>query len=421
MLSGTGVRVVGSALRRGRAGAGCGAVRRALAQAFASCASAALMGAAVAAPESLTLTEAQQLAIERSPQMAAYDAAIAAARDLAAAPAQLPEATRQIGIAPVPVEDADALSFGRDANPMRRIGAARELASAEQREALAERYAREADRAAAEKTATRVDIARETAIAWLECYYVEQMTRIAGEELKAAQSELEGAETMYWAGRLSQAEFYGARSMLVMLEDKSSGLEHRVRAARIALKRWVGEVGDAPLAALPDIDRIRLRAAALEGDLARLPEVALLQRQEDLAASDVRLAQANRQSEREIALMRARRDAARAARDEKLRAKVAETRSLIDEWQHARDRRNRYANELVPLARERMLATLVAYRGGKASLADVLATRRAESEAQMQSVEMERETARIWVRLDFALPETLPTGPSGSSRQESAR
>ena len=409
------------ALRRGRAGAARRAVRSALAQAFAWCASAALMGAGVAAPASLSLTEAQQLAIERSPQMAAYDAAIAAARDLAAAPARLPEAMRQTGIAPLPVEDADALSFGRDANPLRRIGASRELTSPEQREALTQRYAREADRATAQKTATRVDIARDSALAWLECYYVEQMTRIAGEELKAAQGELEGAESMYWAGRLSQAEFYGARSVLVMVEDKSSEVEHRVRAARIALKRWVGDVGDAPLAALPNIDRIRLRSAALEGDLARHPEVTLLEKQEDLAASDVRLAQANRQSEREIALMLARRDEARAARDEKLRAKVAEARIMIDEWQHARDRRNRYANELVPLAHERTLATLVAYRGGKASLTDVLATRRAESEAQMQSLEMEREAARIWARLDFALPETLPTAPGGSSRHESTR
>jgi outer membrane protein TolC len=379
------------------------------------------VGAALAAPASLSLTEARQLAIERSPQITAYDAAIAAARDLAVPPAQLPEATHQIGIAPLPVEDADALSFGRDANPVRRIGVAREITSPEQREALTERYTREADRAAAQKTATSVDVARETALAWLECYYVEQMTRIVGEELKAAQGELEGAETMYWAGRLSQAEFYSARSMLVTLEDKSSGLQHRVRAARIALRRWVGDLGDAPLAAPPDIDRIRLRSAALEGDLARHPEVALLDRQEDLATSDVRLARANRQSEREIALMLARRDEARAARDEKLRAKVAETRIMIDEWQHARDRRNRHANELVPLARERTLATLVAYRGGKASLTDVLAARRAQSEAQMQSVEMEREAARIWARLDFALPETLATAPGGSSRQEGAQ
>src|SRR6059058_656859 len=70
----------------------------------------------------------------------------------------------------------------------------------------------------------------------------------------------------------------------------------------------------------------------------------------------------------------------RAPRDEKLRAKVAETRIMIDEWQHARDRRDRYTREMVPLAHERTLATLVAYRGGKATLAEVLAARRVETE-----------------------------------------
>ena len=36
-------------------------------------------------------------------------------------------------------------------------------------------------------------------------------------------------------------------------------------AKLVLLDRWVGDVGDAPLAALPNIDRIRLRSAALEG------------------------------------------------------------------------------------------------------------------------------------------------------------
>jgi outer membrane protein TolC len=382
---------------------------------------AALIGTAVAAPTALGLTRAQQLAIERSPQMAAYDAAITAARHLAAPPSRSSEATGQTGIAPLPVEDADALSYGRDANPVRRIDVAREVSSPEQREALAQRYAREADRAAAEKTAMTVDIARDAALAWLDCYYVEKISRVAGEGLKAAQAELEAAESTYWAGRVSQADFYGARSVLVMFEDKSSEVEHRVRAARIALNRWVGDAGDAPLDGLPNIDRIRLRAGALEGDLVRQPDVALLEKQEDLGASDVRLAQANRQPQREIAVLVARRDEAHAARQEKLRAKVAEFRIMIDLWQHARDRRNRYANELVPLARERTQATLAAYRGGKASLTDVLGARRAESETQMQSVEMERETARVWARLEFALPETLPTAQTGSLREENPR
>jgi outer membrane protein TolC len=389
-------------------------------RALASCATAVLVGAAVAAPAPLALTEAQQLAIERSRQVAAYDSAIAAARDMAVAAAQSPEPTLKFGVDHPPIEGADRFSFGRNVNTIARTGLAQPL-SPEMRQALAERYAREADRAAAQKIATSVDIARETALAWLDCYYVEQMTRVAADQLKFAQVEVEGAERMYWAGRLTQAEFYATRSMLVSFEDKSRELEHRGRAARIALKRWVGDAGDAPLAALPNIDRILLRPAALEGDLTRHPEVALLEKQADIAASDVRVAQADRQSPPEIAVTLAKRDEARAARDEKLRTEVAETRIRIDEWQHERDRRDRYAGQLVPLARERTLATLVAYRGGKASLTDALASRRAETEAQMQSVEMERELARTWTRINFALPDGLPAASRAPSSEERAR
>ena len=389
-------------------------------RALASCATAVLVGATVAAPAPLALTEAQQLAIERSRQMAAYDSAIAAARDMAVAAAQSPEPTLKFGVDHPPIEGAGRSSFGRNVNTIARTGLAQPL-SPEMRKALAERYAREADRTAAQKIATSVDIARETALAWFECYYVEQMTRVAADQLKFAQVEVEGAERMYWAGRLTQAEFYATRSILVSFEDKSGELEHRGRTARIALKRWVGDAGDAPLAALPNIDRILLRPAALEGDLRRHPEVALLEKGADIAASDVRVAQADRQSPPEIAATVAKRDEARAARDEKLRAEVAETRIRIEEWQHARERRDRYAGQLVPLARERTLATLVAYRGGKASLTDALASRRAETEAQMQSVEMEREVARMWARINFALPDTLPTASRAPSSEERAR
>jgi outer membrane protein TolC len=379
------------------------------------------MDAAVAAPAPLTLTEAQRLAIERAPRMAAYDSAIDAARGMAVAVMQLRSSPLESEVDDRPGERTDRMRFEADPDTTRRIGIVQQLTSPEMRKAIADRYAHEADRATAQKSATRVEIARETALAWLECYYAEQMTRIAVDQLKSARLELEGAERMYWAGRLSQAEFYAARSMLVMFEDKSSELAHRGRAARIALKRWMGDAGDAPLAALPNIDRIRLVSAALEGDLARHPEVALLEKQRELAASDVRIAQIDRLLEPEIALKLAKRDEAGTARDEKLRAVVAETRIMIDEWQHARDRRDRHSRQLVSLARERTLATLVSYRGGHGTLTDVLAARRAEAEAQMQSVEMEREAARMWARLNFALPEALPSAPRGTSSGESRR
>ena len=324
-----------------------------LIQALASCAIAVVTGASAAAPGPLALSDAQRLAIERSPQIAAYDSALAAARDVT--------------------------TVGK------------------------------------KKAATSVYIARETALAWLECYYVEQMTRIADDQRKFAEVELEAGERMYWAGRVSQAEFYGARSMLAMVEDKWNELSHRNRAARIALNRWVGDAGDAPLGALPNIDRIRLTVAGLEGDFARDPDVALLEKEAETATSDNGIVPIDQRSAPEIAVKVTSPDEMRAARDEKLRAKVAEMRVLIDQWQHARDRRTRYAREIVPLAREHTLATVVAYRGAKATLTDVLAARRAALDAQMQSVEVERDLARLWAQIDFALPDSLPAAPKVSS------
>jgi hypothetical protein len=39
----------------------------------------------------------------------------------------------------------------------------------------------------------------------------------------------------------------------------------------------------------------------------------------------------------------------------------------------------------------------------------------------MQSVEMERETARLWARLEFALPDALPATQTGDLRGENPR
>ena len=110
--------------------------------------------------------------------------------------------------------------------------------------------------------------------------------------------------------------------------------------------------------------------------------------------------------DREVAAALAKRDEARAAREEKLREEIAQARIMIDEWQHARDRRDRYTREIAPLARERTQATLAAYRGGKSSLADTLAARRAEIETELETVQAERDAARLWAKLNFMLPET---------------
>ena len=393
---------------------------------------------APAAPQSLTLGQAQQQAVARSRQLNAQDQAASAAREMAVAAGQLPDPVLKVGIDNLPVSGPDRLSLGTDFMTMRRVGVSQELTRADKLHWRAARLEREADKAQAEKEVATAAIARDTAIAWLDVFYVGQMADLIVEQAALSQQEIEAAEAAYRGGRGSQSDVLAARSALLMLDDRGSDIGRRLRVAQTMLARWTG--ADATVSGQPDIDRIRLDPSSLDSELAHHPQIAVLNRQEDIAQADANLAQANRRTDwsvelafqqrgpaysnmvsvgvsvplqwdrkkrqdRELAGKLALVEQAKAERDEMLRDHVAETRALIVAWQSGKERVSRYAREVLPLAGERSQATLAAYRGGKAMLAEVLAARRNETETRMQALQLALDTARLWARLNFLVPE----------------
>lgn len=399
----------------------------------------ALCAPTFAADIPLTLAEAQRLAVLRSRQLPAQDAAIAAARQMALASGQLPDPVLKAGIDNLPASGPDRFSLGSDFMTMRRIGLMQEWTRLEKRQLRAERYEREADRSRAARTAALAAIERDSALAWLERYYAERMAAVAAEQAAQAGLEIEAADGAYRAGRGSQADILAARTALAMVMDRVSELQRRVRNARTMLARWTGGDADAPLAGPPAIDAIGLDPATLDAQLARHPQIAVLSRQEDMAQAEAHLAQANKKADwsvevafqqraaaesnmisvgislplqwdrrnrqdREHAAKLALVEQARAERDEALRAYVADTRTMIGEWENGRERHARFERELIPLAGERAAATIAAYRGAKASLADVLAARRGEIDVRLQALQLQMDTARLWARLNFLVP-----------------
>ena len=213
-----------------------------------------------------------------------------------------------------------------------------------------------------------------------------------------------------------------------------------MRSATIALARWVGESAHSPLAGKPDIDAIRLDPRALDTQLAHHPQISTMTKQAEIAATEARLAQANKKTDwslevmyshrgpafsnmisfgvaiplqwdqknrqdREVAAKLAMARQADAQREEALRALVGEVRMQIQEWENGRERRSRYERELVPLASHRTRAALAAYRGGKSSLSEALAARRNEIEVRMKALQLEMDTARLWAQINFLFPD----------------
>jgi outer membrane protein TolC len=282
-------------------------------------------------------------------------------------------------------------------------------------------------------------VQRDTAVAWLERYYAEAMEQNVLQQVHAAQLEESAAEAAYREGKGIAADAVAARGLLAQLEDQATEASRQVRSSKIALTRWIGTAADWPLAGQPAIDAIPLHHHTLESQLADHPEILALQRQEELARSEVDLARANRhpdwtvelmysqrgagfsnlaslefslplqvhradRQDRELAAKLAEASKAKAEREDMLRTHVAEIDAMIDEWDSARQRCERYVKEIIPLATDRTSTTSAAYRGGKTKLADVLAARRNEVEVRFQALQIEARAARLWAELRFISP-----------------
>src|SRR5438132_696012 len=388
----------------------------------------------------LTLAEAQRLAVERSRMLAGQDSAVTASREMAVAAGQLPDPVLKLEVNDLPLNGPDRFSLTRDSFTMRNLGVMQELTREAKREARADRFEREAEKTLAERRATIAVIRRDTALAWLDRYYAEAMATVVAEQSRAARAEIEAAESAYRTGRGNLADVLAARRTLVGLDDRASEVGRKARAARIALARWIGNNADAPLAGKPAIDAILLDPGTLETDIVDHPELAVLAKKEDIAAAEVRVAQANKKADwsvevvysqrgpaysnmvsvnvsvplqwdqknrqdREIAAKLAMLDQARAEREDLVRSHTAEVRAMIAEWENDRERQNRYERELLPLAAERTQATLSAYRRAKAGITEVLLARRNEVDLRMQALQLEMDTARLWAQLNFLVPE----------------
>jgi outer membrane protein TolC len=397
----------------------------------------AAVQAALAAPQPLTLGEAQQRAAARSRQLGAQDRVIAAANEMAVAAGQLPDPVLKVGIDNLPVSGPDRLSIGSDFMTMRRIGVSQEMTRADKLQWRSARYQIEGDKALAQKEVTLAAIQRDTAIAWLEVFYTADMASAIATQSSVARQEIEAAEAAYRGGHGASVDVLAARSAQLALDDRASEIARRQRAARAMLARWTGEESTA--AGAPDIEHIRLDPASLDTDLAHHPDIAVLNKQEDIARADANLARANQRTDwsvevafqqrgpaysnmvsfgisvplqwdrknrqdRELAAKLALVAQARDEREEMLREHVAETRTTIIAWQSGLERIARYQRDILPLASRRSEAVLAAYRGGKATLSEVLAARRSEAETRLQALELQLETARLWAQLNFLFP-----------------
>lgn len=398
-------------------------------------------------PAALTLGQAQRLAVERSRALDADSHAAAAAREKAVAAGRLPDPVLKFGVDNLPVNGPDQFSLTNDFMTMRRVGVMQEITGADKRRLRTERYELAAEKSLADRTAATAAIERDTALAWLDLHYARATADVIAEQRAHADLERQATEARYRGNDGSQADVFAARGMVAELDDRASEITLRVRNAQATLARWVGDAARLPLAGMPATDRIRLDPSRLAVQLEAHPQIAMLRVEEEQAATAARLAAAEKhpdwsvelsyaqrgpaysnmvsvgvsvpiqwdrrhRQDRELAASLEKVEQAKAEREEMLRERVLEARTLIDAWHSDRERVDRYRRELIPLAANRSAAALAAYRGGKAGLAETLAAQHDEIGVRLAALRLEDQAARRWVQIDFLFPADAAIAPA---------
>ena len=391
-----------------------------------------------AAESPLSLTETLNVAVLRSRQLMAADAALVATEQMAIAAGQLPDPVLTLGLDSWPVDGRHQFSVGRDDFTMGRIAISQEVTRSDKRQLRAQHYTREGARAAADKAVLTAVIERNVALVWLERFFTEAMASLLADQIDTATSELTLADAAYRGGHGNLADVLTTRAVIAELQDRASEIDQRVVLAKTALTRWIGDAAARPLATKPAFDLAGLDLDHLDTDLAHHPEITVLDRREELAETDARLAEANRQADWSIALGYAQRGAGLsdfvslsvsiplqwdqanrqdrevaakhalveqidAEREEALRREVGIVRARVLAWQRGRQRLERYDHELIPLAQARVDATAAAYASGKGSATEVMRARRDELDVRLRALDLELKTARSWAQLTFLL------------------
>lgn len=382
----------------------------------------------------LSLEEAQQLAVKDEPGLRRLQASAEALAQRAIADAQLPDPKLNLGLLNFPTD-----TFDRAQEPMTQlqIGLQQAFPAGD---SLGLKARRSEELASAQRemaTDQHLKILREVRLSWLELYYWLGAERIVGQNRGMFTQLVEVTQQQYAVGRHNQQDVIRAQLELGLLDDKLEQIRIQQAQSRADLARWIGE--DQIRRPLPEqfpqlpqpLDQDELESALsqhplIRSDLAKVQagqeSVALAreaykpgwalginygfrdgenldgsERADFLSAMvtvDLPIFRDKRQ-DRTLAASQYELDAMRLARDERLRDLRQKLDSHYAQWRRLGDRAALYADTLQLQAQENARATLLAYQNDSADFAALTRARITELNTRLQSLRIRVDRAKM--------------------------
>ncbi|ALL71655.1 Heavy metal RND efflux outer membrane protein, CzcC family (plasmid) [Paraburkholderia caribensis MBA4] len=399
---------------------------------------AALMLASVAAHAQetpVTLDAALQAATDHSAAMGAAQASVRASSEAALRAGQLPDPTLRAGVDNLPVTGQQKFTVGQDFMTMRRIGIEQEWVSGDKRRLRSELANDVVDRERAGYLAQLANTRQQTATAWLNAIYAKKAVVLQQELVDHMTHELDATKASYRGARATAADVTQAQAMLAQTQDQLLKARQTFQTSLIGLSRWtatpVADVTGEPPAPQSYV-------SSLPPEELREVQPVLVAASRDIAVADADTAVANSNRNPnwtwEVAYQqrggaysnmvsigvsiplpinrknRQDRDAsekselatrARLMYEEAQRQVEADIRTQSATLDSGRERITHLSNSLLPAAGQRVRLATAAYKAGTGSLADTFAARRAQLEAELQVLDLQRDVSQTWAQLEY--------------------
>ena len=355
---------------------------------------------------------------------------------------QLPDPMLELSVNNLPVNGPMAYSLTEDFMTSRNIGISQTYTREAKRDARAKVFERKADKAQITKALTLTEIRQNTAVAWFDVYYQQQMVLLLTREQQEASLQVQAAEAAYRGSTGPQSDIFLAKTTVAEIQDRIYQAQARLDNAKTTLARWVGNTDHTSLGIAPNISESSLDTQHLYHQVNEHPDIAVMRAEEAVAMAEAKAARQEKQSDwtwsvmygerssgfsdmisigvsvplqwnqenrqdRVVAAKLAQADQVRAEREEMTREHIAETARWLDTWKSNLVRLSDYETALIPLANQRTNAVVAEYRGGKGKLVAVLDARKMEIATRIEKLRIEMETAALWATLEYLI---LPEG-----------
>jgi cobalt-zinc-cadmium efflux system outer membrane protein len=394
-----------------------------------------LLGVArLAVANPLSLDTALQIATRSSPDIAEQSAHVEAARSASTAAGRLPDPKLAVGIENLPVTGTEQWSLTRDFMTMRKVGLMQDIPNRAKREAQSATADAAIARAEAERRVSVLAVRRDTAVAWLDRYYLERQRALFDELDGENRLFAQAVQAQFAAGLGMPADVVAPKQEAAEIADRRDELTAAIAKSKAMLKRWVGALGEEPLVGEPPA--MTLDPEHLRGHVHEHPDLAVFVPMTQMAQAEVHEAEAAKHPDWGVELSYGRRGGefsdmvsleftiglpifSKTRQDPQIAAKRQELARVESERDamfrdHTQELETALAGYDVvtrqlarlrevhlPLAREKVETQFASYRSGKGGLTQVLAARRELIDQRIKEIELDGKRAAAAAKLYF--------------------